>query len=377
MLFKAAALLEQELRVIGEIGEMYKSLRYVLSIPTRWQGTLRRNAFARAIRGSNSVEGYKVTVEDALAVAEGEQPSEAELETLHAVTGYRNAMTYVLQICKIQNFKMSEDYLRSLHFMMMHYDLSKHPGLWRSGPVYVRDDESKVVVYDAPPAEKAAILIKELISYLNSSEDSNHLLIKGAMAHLNLVMIHPFADGNGRMARCLHTFSVAKIVSDPTFSSVEEYIGKNTMEYYKVLAQVGNGSWNPQNNTRPWIRFILTAHYRQAATFLQRNRLLAKLWGELESEIKSASLPERAMLALSDAAVGLKVRTSHYGHLAEVNSVGAARDLRAMVDSGLLVARGEKRGRFYLASERIRQIAINIRQQEPLDIPDPFEETER
>jgi len=85
------------------------------------------------------------------------------------------------------------------------------------------------------------------------------------MAHLNLVMIHPFRDGNGRMARCLQSLVLARGgVLSPMFMSIEEYLGRNTHNYYNVLAQVGGGSWQPERDTRPWIRFILTAHLRQA-----------------------------------------------------------------------------------------------------------------
>ena len=60
------------------------------------------------------------------------------------------------------------------------------------------------------------------------------------MAHLNLVMIHPFRDGNGRMARALQTMVLAQDqVVEPTFSSIEEWLGNNTQEYYDVLAATG------------------------------------------------------------------------------------------------------------------------------------------
>ena len=377
MLFGSCGLGEDELRVIGAIQEMYKSLRYVLSNPTRWQGALRRSALARAIQGSNSIEGYWVTTEDALAALQGEEPLEAEAETWQAVMGYRSAMTYILQLCKDQNFRMSEDYLRSLHFMMMQYDFSKHPGNWRPGPNYVRDESKGVNVYEGPASGSVPGLMSELVYYLNGKEDSDHVLVKGAMAHLNLTMIHPFSDGNGRMARCLQTFVVAsKLASDLTFSSIEEYLGRNTQDYYQVLAAVGQGSWNPQDNTRSWIRFNLTAHYRQAATVLRRNRLLAKLWDELEREIIAPKLPNRVMLALSDAAIGLRVRSVHYRHLADISNVVASRDLKEMTKAGLLVAIGEKRGRTYMASDRIKEIAQKIRQQEPERIPDPFQSDE-
>jgi Fic family protein len=375
MLFKNVVLRQEEVRVGEAISGIYRSLRYALSNPSRWGGVLRRNTFARAIRGSNSIEGYLVTAEDAMAAAEGEEPLNAQEETWHAVTGYRNAMTYVLQLAKDPNFVFNEGYLRSFHFMMLQHDLSKHPGNWRPGPIYVRDEKTGENIYEGPLAETVPKLISELISYLNSPEDAGHPVIKAAMAHLNLVMIHPFSDGNGRMARCLQTLFLArKGIADPTFSSIEEYLGHNTDDYYRVLATVGKGSWHPQNDARPWIRFNLKAHYQQAATLLRRTRMISKLWDELEREIKNKGLPERVIYALSDAAMGYRVRSAHYRNLAEVSKNVASRDLKSLVGAGLLIAAGERRGRQYTASEAIRAIAVRIRKEEPGQIPDPFEE---
>lgn len=373
MIFQSPSLGNDELRVLAAIGKMYMSLRYALSSPSRWEGVLRRNTFARAIQGSNSIEGYLVTAEDAMAAAEGEEPLDAETEAWQAVTGYRNAMTYVLQLCKDPNFSLHEGFLRSFHFMMMQHDLSKHPGNWRPGPIYVRDELKGENVYEGPPANTVSGLIGELMAYMNSAEDGDHVLVKGAMAHLNLVMIHPFSDGNGRMARCLQTLAAAaKAIVDPAFSSIEEYLGRNTQDYYAVLAEVGKGSWNPKNDTRAWIRFNLTAHYRQAATLLRRTRMMASLWDELEREIRNRQLPERVIYALSDAAVGYKIRSAHYRHLAGVSAVVASRDLQSLVKMGLLRAIGEKRGRVYEASDQIREIALRIRSREPGQIADPF-----
>lgn len=373
LLFKSPTLGTDENGVIQAIARMHKALRFSLSNPSRWEGILRRNAFARAIQGSNSIEGYVVTKDDAIAAAEGEEPMTAQDETWHAVVGYRNAMTFVLQLAKDSDFVINDGILRSLHYMMLSHDLTKHPGNWRPGPIYVHDEAKGINVYEGPPVESVPKLIAELIAYLKSDRDSSHVLIKGAMAHLNLVMIHPFSDGNGRMARCLQTLMISgKGVGDPTFCSIEEYLGKNTQDYYKVLAETGQGKWNPQNETRPWIRFNLTAHYRQAGTALRRARLMEKLWGELELELNKHRLPERAIYALSDAAMGFRIRSSHYRHNADISNVMASRDLRAMVSAGLLAARGERRGRLYIGTDYLRTIANRLRDQEPKEIPDPF-----
>jgi hypothetical protein len=62
--------------------------------PNRWVGGLRRVTFARAVQGSNSIEGYNATLDDAVAAVDGEQLIDANSETALAVAGYRDAMTY-------------------------------------------------------------------------------------------------------------------------------------------------------------------------------------------------------------------------------------------------------------------------------------------
>src|SRR5712692_9614348 len=182
MLFKSPILRVEEESVIKAISHMHKALKYSLSTPSTWEGVLRRNAFARAIQGSNSIEGYIVTKDDAIAAAEGEEPINAQHETWQAIIGYRNAMTFVLQLSKDPNFVFNEGILRSLHYIMLQHELSKHPGNWRPGAIYVRDEAKGENVYEGPPVELAQKLISELILYLNSSKDDDHMLVKGAMA---------------------------------------------------------------------------------------------------------------------------------------------------------------------------------------------------
>lgn len=374
MLFRAPNLDEKEREVISRIGDLKQSLGYAVGQgPRRWQGLLRRSTFARAIRGSNSIEGYNVTVEDAIAAAEGEAPVDADTETWAAVMGYRSAMTYVLQLAGDPHFRYSPDLIRGLHFMMIQHDLSKNPGRWRPGAVFVRDEDRNEVVYEGPEAETVPGLIDELVASLESGSDSTPGMVRAAMAHLNLVMIHPFSDGNGRMARCLQTLVLARTgVLGPQFSSIEEYLGRNTRAYYDVLANVGAGAWRPEREARPWLRFCLTAHYRQATTLLRRSRELEKLWNSLEIELQQMGLPERTIYALADAAMGYRIRNTTYRSAAEISDQLASRDLKVLVDSGLLVPTGERRGRSYLASQRLRDIRRTTA--ESKRVPDPFEE---
>ena len=97
MLFTAPTLDQRELEVLEDIAGLKERLRHQLHEPNRWYGSLRRLSFARAIQGSNSIEGYVAGLDDAAAVAVGEEPLDADEETTLALEGCRRAMTYVLQ----------------------------------------------------------------------------------------------------------------------------------------------------------------------------------------------------------------------------------------------------------------------------------------
>lgn len=376
MIFEAPALGEAELHVLGLIEDLKVGLRHQLGEPRRWAGSLRRVSLARAIQGSNSIEGFEAGLDDALDIAAGEEPLDVGEETRLALRGYRDAMTYVLQMAEEGGFLYSSQLLKSLHFMMTSYSLKNRPGRWRAGSVYVRNDETGEAVREGPDILRVPLLIDELVASLNEEQGVHNPIIKAGMAHLNLVMIHPFRDGNGRMSRCLQSLVLARDgVLSPVFMSIEEYLGRNTQSYYGVLAQVGGGSWQPERDTQPWIRYILTAHLRQARTMVRRVNESDRIWSELENLVSRRRLPERMIVALFDATIGLRVRNATYRSYleGEITEATAGRDLRQLVEAGLLAPKGERRGRYYVACpelSNIRKLIISSRDKR--DGSDPF-----
>lgn len=176
------------------------------------------------------------------------------------------------------------------------------------------------------------------------------------------------------MARAVQTLVLARrgILGAP-FCSIEEYLGANTRAYYDVLAEVGGAAFDPTRDARPWLRFCLTAQWRQTQTLLRRARLLESLWDLVEVELAERGAPERALPALAEAARGLALRRSTYRTLVDVEDATATRDLRALVAAGLLEASGEKRGRVYLSSGRLHGLADEVRRSLPSrSAVDPF-----
>lgn len=356
MLFKVPALPKDVLEVVERIEEARQRLRYATSEKRVWEGLLRRVTLAKVVQSSNSIEGLDVSNDDALAAIKSDQPIDADpdSETWIATLGYRDAMTYVLQLADDPHFRFSEDLIRSLHFMMMKYDLRKHPGRWRPGAIFVRNEALKKVVYTGPDAGQVPSLMNEYVRSLTKKDSP--ALIRAAMAHLNLTMIHPFSDGNGRMARIMQSLVLSREgILAPEFCSIEEYLRQDTAGYYEVLAQVGAGSWHPERNALPWVRFCLMAHHRQTNHLIRRTEFFRSLFDEIEKLIENRRLPPRMVLPLAEATIGNTLTNSNYRASADVSLNLASRDLKNLSDLGLLEPSGQRRGRYYVGSRDLKK----------------------
>ncbi|MDO9395969.1 MAG: Fic family protein [Herbiconiux sp.] len=322
--------------------------------------------FARNVQGSNSIEGIDASVDDVAALAQGERPATIDDDTERALVGYQLAMTYVLQLAQ-DDVIVDPSLMRSLHFMVASHDLLARPGRYRLGPVYVQRATTGDIVHEGAEAEAVPALMDELARTVMGSDDR---LIDAAMAHLNFVLIHPFTDGNGRMARVLQSLVLAADRSvSPVFYSTEEYLGRHTQAYYDVLADVGGGSWNPGSTTpervRPWIRFMLTAHLNQAMERAARIESASLASTALDGLFATAGVDDRALDALFDALFGATVTRGRYitslGDAGtEISPQTATRDLKALAQAGLLTPLGEKRGRAYTAAAPLLELRREV-----------------
>jgi Fic family protein len=372
-IYSAPPLRSEDDAVLGELHRMRKELRQVLRTPRRWQGGLRRSALARAIQGSNSIEGYQVAEDDAAAALDGEEPISADEKTFLEIQGYRQALGYVLAMGDDDYATFDATEIRAMHYMMLSHDQSKSPGRYRKGPIYVRDERRDLVVYEGPDAPQVPVLIDALVESLHTGVSSDPV-VRSAMAHLNLVMIHPFRDSNGRMARALATSVLTRAdIGEPEFSSIEEWLGANTDDYYSVLAHTGQGSWQPRDDAHLWLTFNLRAHHMQAQTVARRVEEADATWIELDQLVTEHDLPERVIDAMFDAVLGYRVRRATYLKRAEVTDQTATRDLATLATAGILTPHGNGRGRYYTAGEPLTQIQQRRRaRREPLRDPCPW-----
>ncbi|MFI8358834.1 Fic family protein [Streptomyces sp. NPDC085612] len=376
MLFPTPALNAEDQRVLGEIEDLRRSLRLqVRSTPAKWTDGLRKFLTADAVAASNSIEGFKVSTVDVEDLLEGERDVDVSEEDREETLAYQRMMTYIQTLHDVADFRYSKELLNALHWMLQgHRHTPRKPaGQWRRGAVYVTDArDPSIAAYTAPDAAEVPALTGELVEWLNT-DDGPHPLVRAAMAHLHLVAIHPWADGNGRMSRSLQTLMIARQGElAPEFSSIEAWLGRpgNTWEYYRELQRRG-ATYRPDQDVSDWIRFNLTAYHQQAQTVRNRLDRSSRVWLLLGEFAEDRGLDERVVSALHDVAMSGRVRRTRYERTEGLNLQRAQRDLRDLVAGEVLAPVGRTRARFYTAGPAFPGSALEAART-PLSLADPY-----
>jgi Fic family protein len=370
MLYQVPDVTDDDRRVLAELDRFYENFaRSTGGSPAQeWVGGVRKRLVAGAIMGSNSIEGYTVELSTASAIVTGAAvPAAVPDESREAVAGYRDALTWVLQMPRMNFFSHGEMVLSALHFMMMRFWPARWPGRYRTKGILVTGTDPLVPAFVAPGADEVPGLMGELVDWLNTGDLGAHILVRAAMAHLNLVSIHPWRDGNGRMSRCLHTLVIARDGRTyPEFCSIEEWLGHdiNTLDYYRALREVQQGSYQPTRNAHGWVRFCLRAHHIQAQVVDRRLRLGATVWAVVEELVAKLGLHERTVAALYAAAIDQLRRETYqretYQTEKNVSRDQAIRDIRRLENAGLITPVGYGATLYYVAAGELKQAADEV-----------------
>jgi Fic family protein len=324
--------------------------------PTRWMGPLRRQVRAASAAGSTAIEGFSVTPEEASELVGRQAAGPEENENRQAVACYARAMDHVGTMAADPAFRWLDRIVLDLHFDACWFQRGKDPGLWRTGPIGVTGADGSLE-YRAPDAAEVPGLMAEVIAWLAAGEPKADVIVRAAMAHLNVISVHPFRDGNGRVSRIVQSLVLAlEGASAPELVSIEEFLGAHTQDYYAALREVQGGSYQPQRDAASWVAFCVEAHIAQAHQRLGQIERAAARWGRLEALVAERGWPERLAIALEQSLSGRTDR-GRYSAEADVSPATASADVRRLLDAGLLEQRGQGRGTAYVASGRLRQEA--------------------
>lgn len=338
---------------LAELQRLRSELESQVTRPIRWIGSLRREVRAASIGGSTSIEGFSVSPAEALELSERRAAALDDDENRQAVACYARAMDHVGTMAADPDFRWLDRVILDLHFDACYFQHDKDPGLWREGPIGVTGADGSLE-YRGPEAERVPGLVAEIVTSLQAEDAGIDPAVRAAMAHLNLISVHPFRDGNGRISRIVQSLVLALDgARAPEFFSIEEYLAGHTQDYYAALREVQVGSYQPERDATSWVAFCIGAHIAQARQRLAQIEAAAARWDRLEAVIEDRAWPDRLVIALEQALSGHTDR-SRYGREADVSSVTASGDLRRLVDAGLLRQQGRGPSTRYEPSGSLR-----------------------
>ncbi|KKQ78301.1 MAG: hypothetical protein UT01_C0074G0001, partial [Candidatus Daviesbacteria bacterium GW2011_GWA1_38_7] len=197
---------------ISEISEIKAIIDRSRVLPLN-EAQLRRQAIIRMAHTSTSIEGNKLAEFQVKKVLEGGIVN-ADQRSIIEVKNYQLALQKIEEMAQT-NLPLTIEKILDLHKALMRGLLEENKGgHFRPGPIYVVDDlgdGTEKLRFEGPEAKKVPFLINELLQWLNQAEKERlHPVLKAAVFHLQFVTIHPFSDGNGRMARLLTTYLLYK-----------------------------------------------------------------------------------------------------------------------------------------------------------------------
>jgi len=215
-------------------------------------------------------------------------------------------------------------------------DDSKGPMEVVSGPI-----GKERVHFTAPAANLVGAQIREFLRWFNAGAETDPVL-KAGLAHFWFVTIHPFDDGNGRIARAIADMALARSEKSPQrFYSMSEQIRQERRAYYDILEKTQKGALD----ITPWMEWFLGCLERAiAGAQITLGAVLkkARFW----EAIAGLAINERQRLVLNRLLDGFegKLTTSKYAKLAKCSQDTALRDILTLVEHGIL-ARNSEGGR--------------------------------
>ena len=229
------------LTLVSSISEKVGKISVTSNMQTKPH--LRKNNRIKSIHSSLKIEANSLSIGQVRDVINGKNVLGEKKE----IQEVKNAYTAYEKLLQINPFDINE--LKSLHGIMTKY-LVDESGEFRKGEEGVFSGDK--CIFMAPPARLVPELMTNLFDWLSCNKDKVHPIIMSAVFHYEFVFIHPFSDGNGRMARLWHSAFLAKWNPVFEYIPIESQIEKFQDEYYDAIAKC-----HTEGSSNTFILFIL------------------------------------------------------------------------------------------------------------------------
>jgi len=230
-------------RVLKNIGSIEASKEIIDHAPLLpfYEREFQKDALIRTIHFGTHIEGNELNLNQAEKILEGVEIPGRQRD-IQEVINYRKVMNYVDELQTLNTkFTIDEKLIQHLHKLTVDKILvPEQCGVFRKTQVVVKNSYSGEVSFRPPMAVAVPFQVTDLLEFINANDKEDiHPVLKSGIVHYELVRIHPFADGNGRVARALASLILYQEGYDiRKFFSLEEYFDSDAAQYYEALQSV-------------------------------------------------------------------------------------------------------------------------------------------
>jgi len=311
-----------------------------------WEKQFKEDAIIRSAYHGTHIEGNKLGKDDAKDILEGRDVI-GRPRDIQEIINYRRVIEFIDDEAKKKIDKITELLVKKIHKIIIDRILSpESAGEYRSKQVIIRNSSTGEVTFRPPPPLEVPFLMREFAYWLNRDDkDIIHPVIKAGIAHHELVRIHPFIDGNGRVARVLATLILLLGGYDiRRFFSLEEYYDKDAVLYYKNLQKASSG------DLTAWLEYFTSG---AAVEFEKVKEKILKLSKDVKLKErfggKQIYLTERQMKLIEYLTDTGFLRNQMFGSIfPDVSEDTVLRDIQDLIKKGLIKKVGSTKAARYV-----------------------------
>lgn len=339
----------QILSNIAEIAEIKAVVERSRVLPLN-EAQLRRQAILRMAHTSTSIEGNKLAEFEVGKVLEG-KAVRASQKDVREVENYYQAIKLIDGLAK-QKHRITVDEVLKLHKVVIDGLVDKEKvGAFRPADVYVIDDlggGKEKVRFKAPPAEEVRSLVEELLSWLDKSKKEGvHPIIRAGVLHLQFVTVHPFTDGNGRVARLLAMLQLYR--DDWDFRKIlvlEDYYNRDRMSYYNAEHEAQGFAYNQEMDFTPWLVYFTTGFVIEARKALEQIQSIG--FGQVSNESEQVFLDRDEISIMDFLTTTGRITSEDVADILKLTKRSAQFKLKSLTEKNLIQPRGKGPSTYYI-----------------------------
>ncbi|WP_281773936.1 Fic family protein [Methanobacterium formicicum] len=323
--------------LVNKLLEINSIREFIVNAPVvlEMEVSLKREAILKSAHHSTAIEGNPLSLNQVDKLSKGIK-IQGQKRATQEVLNYLNVLKYMDSY--IEGGKITEKNVLKLHENITHYTLEYTylEGQYRSEPVYVVNQEGDIV-FTPPNADLVPGQIQDLLEWINNTSGELNAVISAGIIHYEFVRIHPFVDGNGRTGRALAAIYLYLRGFDVDFT-LDEYYNNNRQAYYHALNSV-----DPQTqDLTDWLLYFLEGFLTSIDEI--KNRILLFPAG---APVK-IKLTEKMLKILEYVHLNGSITNSEVQKLLNISRQGAYKDLRNLMDKGIIEKKGGSRSTYYI-----------------------------